>query len=99
MLFRSGMVWIALTGEGFPKIRFDFMNGQYTEIYKNGVKMENREISSLIALGFIRQLYAAFGAYTVQVSMQPRPTPASNTSTSTTAMKTEDTDKYSDIDF
>lgn len=68
----KGVVWIALAGEGSPRIKFEFMNGIYTDIYYNGLKMEARDISPRIASKYLEVLKSVFATYTVEHSMQPR---------------------------
>lgn len=68
----KGMVWIALAAEGYPKIKFDFMNGIYSDIYHNGIRLTDADISARIALKYLELLKYMFSMYNVETAMQPK---------------------------
>lgn len=79
----KGMVWIALAAEGYPKIKFDFMNGIYSDIYQNGIKLSDADISSRIAVKYLELLKYMFSMYNVETAMQPKLNNTGSTSTTT----------------
>jgi hypothetical protein len=91
----KGMVWIILAAESFPKIKFEFMNGIYSDIYQNGIKLSDADISARIALKYLELLKDMFVIYNVETAMQPKLNATGSTSTNNTGTY----EKMDDITF
>lgn len=91
----KGMVWIALAAEGYPRLKFEFMNGIYSDIYQNGIKLTDGDISSRIALKYLELLKYMFSMYNVETAMQPKIANGTTTTTNNTGTY----EKLDDISF